>query len=68
MIIEDRVEIIDTEDGMSMGQFKVTEIRTDVYYAEEIGHIDPVWSGYIRGKGETEVIPHMIAMHIPRGG
>lgn len=68
MIIGDRVEIIDTEDGMSMGQFKVTEIRMDVYYAEEIGHIDPVWSGYIREKGETEVIPHMKAIYIPRGG
>jgi hypothetical protein len=66
--IGDSVEVIDDKDGMSMGQFVVTEIRDEVYYAEGISHVDRLWLGYVREKGEITVIPHMVAIHIPHGG
>lgn len=62
------VDVIDQEDNKFMGKFKVTELHENAYYAEEISNIDPVWLGYVRQQGETEVIPHMVAICIHKGG
>ena len=64
----DIVEVIDSRDYMRMGQFKITEIRSEVYYAEEASHVDKLWLGYVKERGETKFSPNMTALHIPRGG
>jgi len=66
--IGDIVEVIDSRDYMPMGQFEITEIRSEVYYAEEASHVDKLWLGYVKEHGETKFSPNMIACHIPRGG
>jgi hypothetical protein len=63
----DVVEVIDSRDYQSMGQFRITEIRSEVYYAEEARHVDKLWLGYVKIHGETKFLPNMIALHIPRG-
>lgn len=64
----DIVEVIDSRDYMPMGQFKITEVRNEVYYAEEASHVDKLWSGYVKEHGETKFSPNMTALYIPRGG
>jgi len=64
----DMLEVIDSRDYMPMGQFKITEIRSEVYYAEEASHVDKLWLGYIKERGETKFSPNMTALHIPQGG
>lgn len=64
----DMVEVIDSRDYKLMGQFKITEIRSTVYYTEESRYVDKVWMGYIKERGETRLSPYMTALHIPRGG
>ncbi len=64
----DIVEVIDSSDYMPMGQFKITEMRSEVYYAEEASHVDKLWLGYVKEHGETKFSPNITALHIPRGG
>lgn len=64
----DIVEVIDSRDYMPMGQFRITEIRSEVYYAEEANHVDRLWLGYVKERGETKFLPNMTALRIPRGG
>jgi len=66
--IGDIVEVIDKRDYMTMGQFEITEIRSEVYYAEGVSHVDKVWFGYVKERGETKFSPDMTALYIPRGG
>ena len=66
--IGDIVEVIDSRDYMTMGQFKITEIRSEVYYAEEASHVDKLWLGYVKEHGETKFSPNMTALHVPQGG
>lgn len=63
----DVVEVIDSRDYQSMGQFRITEIRSEVYYAEGVSHVDKLWLGYVKIHGETKFLPNMIALRIPRG-
>jgi hypothetical protein len=63
----DVVEVIDSRDYQLMGQFRITEIRSEVYYAEEVSHVDKLWLGYVKIHGETKFLPNMIALRIPRG-
>lgn len=65
--VGDVVEVIHKTDYKSMGQFKITEIRSGDYYAEEAGHIDRLWRGHLKIQGETRLLPNMIAIRIPRG-
>lgn len=65
--VEDSVEVIDQEDGKWMGRFKISEVREKVYYAYGIEQIDPVWLGYVIGKQELDVLPHMIAVRCVGG-
>jgi len=51
-----------------MGMFIITEKRDEVFYAKGIGHVDSLWMGEVKQKGETTITPFMIAVHVPRGG
>lgn len=64
----DVFEVIDYVDPKPMGQFKVTEIRDELYYAEGINRVDKLWMGYVQKYGETKCNPDMVAIHIPEGG
>ncbi len=68
MALGDIAEVIDVRDSLPMGQFIVTEIRDEFYYAVGINHVDQVWLGYVRQQGETKFTPYLIAIHIPQGG
>ena len=63
----DVVEVIDSRDYKSMGQFRITEIRSEAYYAEEASHVDKLWLGYVKMHGETRFLPNMIALRPPKG-
>ena len=63
----DVVEVVDNRDYKSMGQFRITEIRGEVYYAEEVSHVDKLWLGYVKIRGETRFLPNMIAIRMPGG-
>lgn len=63
----DVVEVVDNRDYKSMGQFRITEIRSEVYYAEEVSHVDKLWLGYVKIRGETRFLPNMIAIRMPGG-
>ena len=52
------------EDGLIMGDFKVTEIRSRDIYAIGFNNIDALWSGYIRSMGEVNMTPNLTAFHI----
>lgn len=68
MVVGDTFEVVDREDNMSMGQFKVTEVRGNVYYAYGISHVDPNWLGYVQERGEVGVVPNIVAIQIAQGG
>ena len=57
----DMITVIDKNDFYCMGQFKVTEIRTDVYYAVGTKLIDPVWLSFVMRKEEVEMTPNLVA-------
>jgi hypothetical protein len=59
--INDIVIVIDKNDGYFMGQFEITEIRTDVYYAVGTKLIDPLWRSVVREKVEIEMTPNLVA-------
>jgi hypothetical protein len=50
---------------MPMGLFRVTEVRSDEYYAKGVRNIDPLWMGHLRKRQETSLLPSMVAFHIP---
>ncbi len=59
--VNDVIIVIDKNDLYYMGQFKVTEIRTDIYYAVGTKHIDPVWLSFVMRKEEVEMTPNLVA-------
>lgn len=59
--LNDGVIVIDINDWYYMGQFIVTEIRNDVYYAAATKLIDPLWLSFVRKNGEVEMTPNLIA-------
>ena len=59
--VDDVIIVFDINDGYCMGQFKITEIRTDVYYAIGTKLIDPLWLSFVREKGEVEMTPNIVA-------
>ena len=62
---DDTLIVVDVADKKRMGNFQVTEERENEYYAQNIGNIDPVWSGYIRQRGEVTVNPNLTALYLP---
>jgi len=61
------VMVVHKFDGMSMGQFEVTEVRTNEYYAVGVRSIDPLWLTRMEQQGEISLIPNMAAIYLPRG-
>ena len=66
--VGDQLEVIYKEDKMPMGLFKIREIRSTAYYAEGVSHIDKLWMGYVKDRGEVKMIPNMLAVYVPTGG
>ena len=59
--------IVDTNDAMILGVFKVVQIRADDYFAQAEGIVDPVLAGYIRQQQETAMLPHVVALSFRAG-
>lgn len=53
--------VVHADDQILMGQFTVTEERSDGYYAVGTNNIDPVWLGQVRQAGEITTLPYMFA-------
>jgi len=63
-----KISVFDKRDTVPMGQFEITEVRDDKYYAIGIKNIDPVWLGYVKRVGETRAVPYYItAIYLPSG-
>ncbi len=60
----DLLIVVHNQDGLIMGEFKVTEIRSRDIYATGISNIDALWSGYVRRLGEVTMTPNLTAFHI----
>lgn len=57
------LDVLHTEDGLVMGAFTVSEIRSEEYYAVgRVREVDPVWVGMLVERGEMTMLPHMIAV------
>jgi hypothetical protein len=65
--IGELIQVLDRADNKWMGQFEITEIRHEVYFARGINDVDPVWSGYVRERHEIGVVPDMIAVRLVGG-
>ena len=63
----DPLLVIDKTDLTFMGQFEITEVLNTGYYAIGVKNIDSVWLGYMREKGETTMMPNIIAVYVPIG-
>lgn len=63
-----KLVVLDTNDGLIMGYFNVTEVRRDEYIAEVNGSVDPLWMGYLRQTGESEMrVPaNLVAILLPK--
>ncbi len=57
----EKIAIIHKEDGLLLGIFSISEIRTEEVYAKEYTNIDPVWFGYLMQKQETVITPNLAA-------
>lgn len=52
-----------TEDRFLLGVFQVSEVRSTEIYSIGV-NIDPLWSGYIRDKGEITTTPFLRAVSL----
>lgn len=64
LAVGDKIRVIDSRDGILMGVFEVTAITQDGCYAVDVSDLDPLWLGHVRGLGETEVTPDLVAIHV----
>jgi len=63
-----KILVFDKRDAFPMGQFEITDVRDDKYYAICTKNIDPVWLGYVKQVGETRAVPYYIAaIYLPSG-
>jgi hypothetical protein len=62
----DSMAVVHKEDGLLMGIFQVTEIKSKEIYAQGISDIDAVWDGYVRQYGEVHTLPSLVAIYIPQ--
>ncbi len=51
------LDVLDTQEGIPMGTFEISEIRSKEYYAKNVGYIHPLWLGFIRQEEKTEFFP-----------
>jgi hypothetical protein len=66
LVVGDELMVIHTDDGIPMGWFEVTEVRSSEYYACGVHNVDAVWAGYVQQRGETFIQPHMAAIYVLR--
>ena len=62
-----KIEVIDKRDLVYLGQFEITEVRNNEYFAIGVKNIDSVWKGYVRQEGETTIMPNIAAIYLPSG-
>jgi len=62
-----KIFVIDKKDLVYLGQFEITEVRNSEYFAVGVANIDPVWHGYVRQEGETNIMPNVAAIYLPSG-
>lgn len=67
LIEGNKVVVIDKKDSFILGQFEITEVRDNEYFAVGVNKIDLVWLGYVRQEGETTMLPNIIAIYLPSG-
>lgn len=65
--IHDKLVVVHRGDGLLMGFFRIVDIRENEYYAQGVGNVDPVWSGYVRERGEISINPFLAAVYEPQG-
>lgn len=63
----DMLAVVHAEDGLVMGIFEVTELRSKEYYAVASKNIDAVWLGHVKQQSTVTVFPNMFALYIPQG-
>ena len=66
--IGQHVAVVDIQDRLLMGLFRVTEERAAEYYAVEEGPLDPVWAGHVHQHGEVTMFPYLTAVSLAHGG
>lgn len=64
----DLISVVDLQDAMILGVFKVIQVRSADCYAMASGFVDPVLSGYIRQQQQADMLPHVVAMRFEGGG
>lgn len=62
-----KIAVIDKKDLVYLGQFEITEVRNNEYFAIGVKNIDSVWQGYVRQEGETTIMPNIAAIYLPSG-
>jgi hypothetical protein len=62
--LDDLLIVAHKEDGLIMGEFKVTEVRSKDIYAIGFRNVDALWLGYIRRVGELSMTPNLTAFYI----
>ena len=67
LAIDDPVAVIDQSDGLTMGMFKITQVREQDYYAVGTSGINPLWKGQVLQLGETTMFPNMVALAFREG-
>lgn len=65
LVIGNKIVVYDKKDLVFLGQFEITEVRNSEYYAIGIKNIDPVLFGFTRQKGETSIMPNIVAIYLP---
>jgi hypothetical protein len=53
----DRIALVDTADGMVLGDFEVTDVKQSGYQAKSTRPPNPVWLGYLRESSQMELPP-----------
>lgn len=64
---DDMLVVVDTEDGLVMGTFTVTEERAEEYYAVGGDDVDRVWLGSMMERIETSMLPNKVAILTTQG-
>ena len=62
-----KIAVIDKKDLVYLGQFEITEIRNNEYFAIGVKNIDSLWKGYVKQEGETTIMPNIAAIYLPSG-
>lgn len=66
--VDDQIVVIHLADRLTMGMFKIVQVRDADYYAVATSAVDPVWLGQVREVGESSMFPNMVAIPVPEGG